>query len=80
MLDHMAKIADFVDVLMKVVNVMLNPRIVWEFLVALSYWIVTISCSVLIIYHAVTQDPNMGRLIGVIVVTYILFKGVDLML
>lgn len=80
MLEHLATIADFVDFIMKVVNVMLSPRIVWEFLIAMSYWIVAVSCSVLIIYHAVTQDPNMGRMIGVIIVTYILAKGANLLL
>jgi len=50
---------------------------IWMWITALSFWICTISAEIMVIFYAVTKDQKFIQKIGIIIVGYLIFKGVD---
>lgn len=52
----------------------------WNWLVASAYWLTVIMSDLCIIYYAATGSKKFMRTMWVAIITYILIKGVDMVL
>ena len=77
MVDNLEVIANSLKVISNVFHTVTHPIIIWNWLMSISYWIVTITCIVCTIYYVGTKSSKPIRIMGTVVITYILLKGVD---
>jgi len=69
-------IADVLQTIGDILYIIMHPSIIWNWLVTVSYWIVSIGCVVCMIYYAITKSKRWLKYIGSAIVTYTLVKGV----
>ncbi len=70
-------IADFARVLKQIWHVITHPSIIWNWFLGISFWIACIGSVVCILYYAVTESKKPIQIMWVIIITYILIKGVS---
>lgn len=50
----------------------------WEWFMARAYWLTVILIAIMIIYYATTKDTKCIKKGAIILVTYCILKGIDL--
>lgn len=51
--------------------------LVWSGIMPYIYWIAVIGSVIFIIYYAATKSKKCLRIAGIIIITYIIIKGID---
>lgn len=70
-------IVDFIETIKRGWYIITHPIVIWHWLMDVSYWIVSITSVICILYYAVTGHRKPLRIMNVIILTYIILKGVN---
>jgi hypothetical protein len=80
MVDDLRTIADGMEGFKKFFYVLSNPVIIWDWCMDVAFWLTIIFSCFMLLYYAVTGSKKPVQYMWVAIVTYILLKGVDMVL
>jgi hypothetical protein len=78
--ESLKAIADFFKAIGKIIYVISHPIIIWNWFMDISFWLACISICVCIIIYAATKIQKSIQIAWLIIVVFILLKGVDLVI
>lgn len=77
---YLKSIVEAIEAIKKVLYVITHPIIIWNWFISVAYWIAVLLCVFCIIYYAATGSHKPARVMWVTIVTFILLKGVDMII
>jgi hypothetical protein len=77
---YLKTISEALQAIGKIIDVISHPIIIWNWFMGIVYWLAVLICCICIIYYATSKSHKASQVMWLVIVIYIILKGVDLVI